>query len=534
MNRACRFLPGDLPTGSSARRSPACGLQRGTGVTRRRAVSYRALPRFLGVRPARDGELAVRLPAVQTVHPGTVWLCRSGSPESKKVEEAGPKWTRRRGSGSTPPGSRRAGLARAGAAVRSMRTRSVLAMGAILFGTWFAQSLTSWTRLQHRQPEHGEAAVRWLSFLGCLDFWQPDPAELAVRVPRGGLDGGVASTCGSGDQRSPSPWAPRTTRRALQASWLDSAVVVGNEPEHEGLREPPVAGVERNGDAVVVTLAGELDLYNAEAVRNVLIEECARKPERVIIDLSRVEFIDSTALGVLIEARTKLENGLHLPARLARWSRRGARSRSPGSPPLRHARHARRGAQREALAASLATIASAAAAASTPIARSRTSPSPRPATPSSSAATPAEATTIPTENGQTRRAGGSTRCRRARRQRATPQRRTADSCRPRRGRAARPRTRRARSSARAGPAGPTGPRARPRARRQPLLPQRRAGPGARPPEAPRTHPPLRGAEALPPRQRPLRVAPECLHLLECAARASPPQSTPRHGMPARS
>ena len=84
---------------------------------------------------------------------------------------------------------------------------------------------------------------------------------------------------------------------------------MGNESEHEGLREPPVAGVVRDGDAVVVTLAGELDLYNAEEVRDVLIEECARKPERVVIDLSRVEFIDSTALGVLIEARTKLENG---------------------------------------------------------------------------------------------------------------------------------------------------------------------------------------------------------------------------------
>ena len=83
---------------------------------------------------------------------------------------------------------------------------------------------------------------------------------------------------------------------------------MGNEPEHEGLREPPVTGVERNGDTVVVSLAGELDLYNAEAVRSVLLEECARRPERVVIDLSRVEFIDSTALGVLIEARTKLEN----------------------------------------------------------------------------------------------------------------------------------------------------------------------------------------------------------------------------------
>ena len=84
---------------------------------------------------------------------------------------------------------------------------------------------------------------------------------------------------------------------------------MGNEPEHEGLREPPVAAVERKGDTVVVSLAGELDLYNADTVRSALLEECARSPARVVVDLSRVEFIDSTALGVLIEARTKLENG---------------------------------------------------------------------------------------------------------------------------------------------------------------------------------------------------------------------------------
>ena len=83
---------------------------------------------------------------------------------------------------------------------------------------------------------------------------------------------------------------------------------MGKEPKHEGLREPPVTGVERNGNVVVIRLAGELDLYNAEAVRSVLLEECALRPERVVVDLSRVEFIDSTALGVLIEARTKLEN----------------------------------------------------------------------------------------------------------------------------------------------------------------------------------------------------------------------------------
>jgi anti-sigma B factor antagonist len=77
---------------------------------------------------------------------------------------------------------------------------------------------------------------------------------------------------------------------------------------HEGLREPPVAGVERNGEAVVVRLAGELDLYNAHEVRETLFQECQQEPERVVVELSQVKFIDSTALGVLIEARSKLAN----------------------------------------------------------------------------------------------------------------------------------------------------------------------------------------------------------------------------------
>jgi anti-sigma B factor antagonist len=75
-----------------------------------------------------------------------------------------------------------------------------------------------------------------------------------------------------------------------------------------GIREDPVAGVRRNGSAVVVSLAGELDLYNAHSVRDALLECCAEDPERLVVDLSGVKFIDSTALGVLIEARTRLQN----------------------------------------------------------------------------------------------------------------------------------------------------------------------------------------------------------------------------------
>ena len=67
-------------------------------------------------------------------------------------------------------------------------------------------------------------------------------------------------------------------------------------------------GVKAVGDACVVRLGGELDLYNASDVREALEQVTADSPQRVVVDLSEVEFIDSTALGVLIEARTKLNN----------------------------------------------------------------------------------------------------------------------------------------------------------------------------------------------------------------------------------
>lgn len=85
-------------------------------------------------------------------------------------------------------------------------------------------------------------------------------------------------------------------------------VVSEGSDEMAGIREDPVAGIERNDGYVVVSLAGELDLYNASTVRETLLECCAERPDRLIVDLSGVKFIDSTALGVLIEARTRMEN----------------------------------------------------------------------------------------------------------------------------------------------------------------------------------------------------------------------------------
>jgi anti-sigma B factor antagonist len=78
--------------------------------------------------------------------------------------------------------------------------------------------------------------------------------------------------------------------------------------ETSGIREAPVSGIARDEGSTVVSLAGELDLYNAHEVRETLLECCAETPTRLIVDLSGVKFIDSTALGVLIEARTRMQN----------------------------------------------------------------------------------------------------------------------------------------------------------------------------------------------------------------------------------
>jgi anti-sigma B factor antagonist len=76
----------------------------------------------------------------------------------------------------------------------------------------------------------------------------------------------------------------------------------------QGIREDPVADIARTDGSIVVSLAGELDLYNAQAVREALLACCSEAPQRLIVDLRGVRFIDSTALGVLIEARTRMEN----------------------------------------------------------------------------------------------------------------------------------------------------------------------------------------------------------------------------------
>ncbi len=64
-------------------------------------------------------------------------------------------------------------------------------------------------------------------------------------------------------------------------------------------------------DAVVVVLEGEIDIYSAPRFKEVLLRGIDGGAHSIVVDLSKVTFIDSTALGVLVSGakRVRPEKG---------------------------------------------------------------------------------------------------------------------------------------------------------------------------------------------------------------------------------
>ena len=62
-------------------------------------------------------------------------------------------------------------------------------------------------------------------------------------------------------------------------------------------------------DACIVSLGGEIDLYTAPKLEEALAGLTASGARRVVIDLAGAAFIDSTVLGVLLNALTRLDAG---------------------------------------------------------------------------------------------------------------------------------------------------------------------------------------------------------------------------------
>jgi anti-anti-sigma factor len=72
-------------------------------------------------------------------------------------------------------------------------------------------------------------------------------------------------------------------------------------------KAPPATPVRRQHFSNVLSLNGDIDLHVSPAVTahvNVMIK---KKPERIVVDLSRATYIDSAGLAVLILAMQQVE-----------------------------------------------------------------------------------------------------------------------------------------------------------------------------------------------------------------------------------
>lgn len=68
-----------------------------------------------------------------------------------------------------------------------------------------------------------------------------------------------------------------------------------------------VAMVEDSEPYTLVALVGEADVTNAAALREVLEAEVAKRPQMLIIDLSGLRFMDSSALHAILSANRTMD-----------------------------------------------------------------------------------------------------------------------------------------------------------------------------------------------------------------------------------
>jgi anti-sigma B factor antagonist len=54
------------------------------------------------------------------------------------------------------------------------------------------------------------------------------------------------------------------------------------------------------GSTSVVTLRGEIDVYTAPRLRQALIDLVSQGATDIVVDMDKVDFLDSTGLGVLV------------------------------------------------------------------------------------------------------------------------------------------------------------------------------------------------------------------------------------------
>jgi len=128
--------------------------------------------------------------------------------------------------------------------------------------------------------------------------------SLAARSP---IDGATRNGRGARDGTSDGRLGPaesRGARRAGWRSWTAEPGAVSRAAVQVGHRAPGTLAVQRREmcETIELVLAGELDLATRELVRDALMEVGEPAPQRLVLDLSGLTFIDVSGLHVLLAA----------------------------------------------------------------------------------------------------------------------------------------------------------------------------------------------------------------------------------------
>lgn len=65
--------------------------------------------------------------------------------------------------------------------------------------------------------------------------------------------------------------------------------------------------VRESGQTGVIELAGEIDIYNCGEIKKLIDAFIGRKMPRIVIDMGKVTYIDSSTIGVLLSEQQRLE-----------------------------------------------------------------------------------------------------------------------------------------------------------------------------------------------------------------------------------
>ena len=85
----------------------------------------------------------------------------------------------------------------------------------------------------------------------------------------------------------------------------------------EDQQDKPVKDVQWHGNTAVVQAVGDINIYSSADFQDSLRPVLARKPERIVIDMAGVDFMDSSGIASLVKMLSRAKAvgaSMHLAA----------------------------------------------------------------------------------------------------------------------------------------------------------------------------------------------------------------------------